>query len=384
MLNRIARCSTVMALAVSGPLWFGSAPAVAEDGKIDIPMQGYADVSAFYRDPLPGQSEVNDGFAVGSLDFFMTPSIGENVRTLIEIIAEYDGAGDLMVDLERLQLGYLVNDDLTVWTGRFHTPYGYWNTGFHHGLQLQTAASRPVFLDFEDAGGIMPAHSVGAWITGKHKYGKNRMTYDVYLANGPAMIGGTTGERELAPNNAKDNNRNKLAGFNLGYGLGGSMDGLKLGLHGFRSDVGNGDGTAPATIKTEMTMLGGYAYYDNHDVEAIAEYYNFSDKAVAGGTTSDSLNSWAGFAQVGYYVAHNIIPYLRTEKTKLNQDDQYFSELASGRSYAKQVLGVRYDLDMQSALKLELSHTDQTDPQTAGGTDKGKYDEIRMQFAVRF
>ena len=136
MLNRTYGRSTTIALAISGALWLSSTPAVAAEGsgQIDIPMQGYADVAAFYRDPLPGQSEVNDGFSLGSLDFFMTPSIGEKVRTLIEIIAEYDADGNLVVDLERLQLGYLVNDDLTVWVGRFHTPYGFWNTGFHHGL----------------------------------------------------------------------------------------------------------------------------------------------------------------------------------------------------------------------------------------------------------
>jgi hypothetical protein len=86
-----------------------------------------------------------------------------------------------------VQIGYTLNESATVWGGRIHTPYGYWNTSFHHGAQMQTSVLRPRYLDFEDKGGIWPAHIVGLWATVKTKVGTGKITYDAYAGNGSKL-----------------------------------------------------------------------------------------------------------------------------------------------------------------------------------------------------
>lgn len=63
----------------------------------------------------------------------------------------------------------------------------------------------------------------------------------------------------------------------------------------------------------------------------------------------------------------------------LDQTDNYFLRQASGRSYQRNVVGLRYNLNTQSALKVELNET--TDELVAG---LNKTNEARLQFAVRF
>jgi hypothetical protein len=66
------------------------------------------------------------------------------------------------IDIERLQLTYRANPYFQLTGGRFHTAIGYYNTAYHHGTWFQTATGRPFMYDFEDSGGILPVHSVGA------------------------------------------------------------------------------------------------------------------------------------------------------------------------------------------------------------------------------
>ncbi|MFI4941382.1 MAG: hypothetical protein ACHP7O_13720, partial [Burkholderiales bacterium] len=58
---------------------------------------------------------------------------------------------------------------------------------------MQTTILRPLFLEFEDGGGILPAHMVGVWGTGKFKMDRGRLTYDAFVGNGPKIIIGGAG-----------------------------------------------------------------------------------------------------------------------------------------------------------------------------------------------
>jgi hypothetical protein len=49
-----------------------------------------------------------------------------------------------------------------------------------------------------------------------------------------------------------------------------------------------------------------------------------------------------------------------------------------GSSYFREALGLRFDVDLKSALKLELAHTHDTD------RDFLTYDEALLQYAIRF
>jgi hypothetical protein len=72
------------------------------------------------------------------------------------------------------------------------------------------------------------------------------------------------------------------------------------------------------------------------------------------------------------------VPYLRLERTQLNQADSYFAAQDSGGSYRRSALGMRYDVTSKAALKLEIADTKYTDR-----TDDS-FSEGLVQYAIRF
>lgn len=313
-----------------------------------LPVHGFADVGAGWS----GRADPHRlrGFSIGTLDLYLTPQFDDRVKALAEIAFEFERDGRAEVEVERLQLGYTVSDAVTVWLGRFHTPFGLWNTSYHHGANLQTSIYRPRFVEFEDKGGIIPAHSVGLWATGKARFGPGKLTYDAYLANGPSIQ-----QNRLDPKPFTDDNSGKMLGFNLGYQPAGALGGLTAGIHGLGSTVNTYSGTDATLNQTRLRMAGAYFGYDANDWEALGEFYSFSNADVAGGPRHSS-KAW--FVHAGR-VFGSLTPFVRYEHATLNPQDNYFRSQLAGRSYRRSVVGARYALDSRSSLKLELSRTNE-------------------------
>lgn len=365
-------------------------PGLAQAEGDGVALHGFADVGfSTHSKDINNPSPSPKGFNVGSLDFYLTPQFDDNMKGLIELIFETTSEGDLATDLERVQVGYTLSDNATIWAGRFHTPYGYWNTGFHHGAQIQTAVSRPRFLDFEDKGGIVPAHMVGLWGTGKVNAGDGKFTYDVFVGNGPKIaMGGDLLNQTIGTLNiqtAGDNNNQAMVGANLGYEFSGMADGLRLAAHTLRGDVqDDSDGSFVPTSAniTEVSMVGGSIVYQANDWEVLGEYYRFSNKDKSGGTGSHS--SWADYLQVGKAI-NGVTPFLRLEKTVLNQADNYFNLQDSGQSYTRQALGLKYDVNAKAALKLEwLNSKFVADSAGAVSRTAYGYHSLLAQYTIRF
>lgn len=311
-----------------------------------LALHGFADVGAAWSTSAdPARLH---GFSVGTLDLYLTPEFTNRVKGLMEMVFEYDEGEGWVADMERLQLGYTVSDDLTLWLGRFHSPFGLWNTAFHHGAHLQTSIFRPRFVGFEDGGGILPAHAVGLWGSGKIRLGAGRLNFDAYLSNGPSIR-----NRRLEPNNLGDDTPGRQLGFNLAYLPNGPLEGVTLGVHGFGATV---DTLAPSNARLGRTRLraaGGYFGYDAADWEAIAEYYRFANVNADTGVRHGS-NAW--FIHLGRTFGA-LTPFLRIEQAVLNPEDDYFRGQRYGRSYRRQAMGARYMLDSRSSFKFEWSHT---------------------------
>jgi hypothetical protein len=337
--------------------------------ELGLPLHGFLDVGAAYQ-----SNGGPRGFNVGNLDLYLTPKIGDRIKALVELTFEIDKTGELGTDLERAQIGYVFGDAATVWAGRFHSPWGYWNTAFHHGAQIQTSITRPQFLEFEDHGGIIPAHTVGLWSTGVLPVPSGKITYDVFGGNAARidLVGGAPGSGELNPNTAAANNNRGSAGFNLGYVFPGAAEGLKLGLHGYISTVN--DDAVPQN-STRVRFAGGYFAYLDNDWEVLGEYYGFANVDLSG--TTGTHRSSAGYLQIGHAFGP-WTPYARGEKTSLDQTDAYFAQQAQGGSYERGVAGIRYDLDPRAALKLEVNHTRFTDRVISS------FSEVQAQWAIRF
>ncbi|MBS0389001.1 MAG: hypothetical protein JSR15_11020 [Proteobacteria bacterium] len=330
-----------------------------------LPLHGFADVGAGTHNPInPGLK----GVYVGNLDFYLAPRLGDHTRALFEMNTEVGPDGTVDVDLERAQIGYQFNDQATVWLGRYHTPYGYVNTALHHGSWINNSLRRPQFLQFEDDGGIMPAHTVGLWLTGWTHAGGGKLVYDVYAGNSQEIFGGALDMR-----NAGNSHGNMGGGARVGYQFtSGPAEGLTFGVHAFSARIG--DDALPANA-TRVLSYGGYAVYDTDQWEDIAEIYLFDNRDLNG--SSGTHRSNAGFLQLGYRARWGV-PYARYERTVLEQSDPYFAALEGGGSYHRVALGARFDLDLKSAIKLELANTQLTDRSLQ------QYGEGLVQYAIRF
>ncbi len=329
-----------------------------------LPVHGFADVGAGSRTATDPDRK---GFVVGSLDFYLTPELGDRVRSLFELNFEVDESGEIATDLERAQIGYQFADNATVWLGRFHTPYGYYNTAFHHGQQISMAVRRPRFIQFEDEGGVMPAHTVGLWLTGGHRFSSGKWTYDAFMGNAQRIEDGSLNMAQAGLSSAE-----MSYGGNIGYLPGGSLDGLKVGASFFAANV---EDDAVVPNRTRVLNFGLYGVYDTDRWENIVEFYHFDNDDRSG--TSGSHTSDAGFVQFAYRM-NRFSPYARYERASLDQSDAYFAAQATGGSYYRTALGIRFDLDLSAAIKLELARTVETD------RSRDEFSDAMMQYAIRF
>ncbi len=344
-----------------------------------VPIHGFADAGA-------GWSSLQDparlrGFGVGTLDLYLTPQFGERVKSLMEIAFYYrtDGTGE--IEAERMQVGYALDDALTLWGGRFHTPIGMWNLAYHHGANLQTSIYRPRFIDFEDKDGLLPTHSIGVWGSGKTFLRNGKINYDVYLSNGPTVRRGT-----LDYNAFSDDNSGKLLGFNLGWHATTPLRGASVGVHGFGSTVQTRLATDAVHSRTQLRMLGGYLGYDAQGWEGIAEYYRFSNSDLS---TDTRHVSHAGFVQLGRSYGW-LMPYARYERAALDGADNFFATQRVGRSYARWSVGARYDVDAKAALKVEWGATredaalliDETGAAVPLG--QARYRRLAVEYSIAF
>lgn len=353
-----------------------AAASVERHDEAGLALRGFADVGLGSRNPINPDRQ---GAMVGSLGFYLTPRLGDRAKGLFELVFEYTDEGELLVDLERAQLGYQFAAGAEIWLGRFHTPYGFYNTAFHHGHQIAVSARRPRFIQFEDQGGILPAHTVGAWLTGSRRTGLGKFSYDFYVGNAQRIVNGS-----IDMNTAGGLHGDAIFGGNIGLRIDQALDGLTLGASAFTVKVEN-DGIPSRGIPSGFTRVnnyGLYVVYDTDHWENIAEFYVFDNKDLTG--TGARHRSDAGFVQLAYRKGR-FTPYARYERASLEQADNFFAAQDSGSSYHREALGLRFDLDLSSALKFEFAQTRLTDcglRLTDCGPDE--YDEALIQYAIRF
>ena len=337
-------------------------PSAEEPG---LPLHGFADVSAGNRNPInPDLKRI----AIGNLDFYLAPPLGDRTSALFELNFKVGVSGDVTFDIERAQFGYQFSDAANVWLGRFHTPYGWYNTAFHHGAQMTTALRRPLPVQFEKSGGVMPAHTVGAWFTGSDRLGGDtRLTYDFYVGNAERIKSGV-----LDVTNGGNSTGDTIVGGNVGLLAEDFIGGLRFGISTFSTKI------LDDLVPSHLTRVNNYGVYVVHDTdrwENIAEYYSFVNDDLSGSTGTH--RSEMGFLQLAHRIGH-WTPYGLYERADFDQTDNYFAALHFGDSYRREAIGARYDLDVTSALKVEFAQTRLLDRAPR------EYDEALLQYAIRF
>lgn len=313
----------------------------------------------------------NGAFALGGLDLYVSQPIDDKTEVVVEFVIEADATGESKIDLERLQLRYLVNDALKLHAGRFHNILGYWNTAFHHGTLLHTSIGRPAFLEFEDGGGILPSHLIGLWASGRYKTDPLSLTYGVMAGNGSKVQDGG-----LNPNNNSDNNGNKAVSFRLTaepVGIPGLMFGLSGSYAVVKGYTTSLTGEVMEVMRVKQSIAALDITYFEKPFEFLAEYYLILDKDDFSGSEKYSSNAF--YIQGGYVINDLFIPYARYEQVSLDDKvDPYFSALGTTES-KRTLAGMRYNLSVSNAVKAEVRFID-------NGTEKFK--EYAVQWAVAF
>src|SRR5437762_13088695 len=138
-------------------------------------------------------------------------------------------------------------------------------------------------------------------------------------------------------NSAGNTHCSTTVGGKLGVLLSGTLDRVKDSVDVFQARIQYED-QSPSYI-TQLRSYGAYAAYDTDSWEDIAEFHVFSNQDLTGRTGTH--HSDAGFVQLGYR-AGRYTPYARYERGAFQQSDDYFFAQASGRSYYRTALGLRF------------------------------------------
>ena len=328
-------------------------------------LNGFADVS--FTKSTDGADEFRNGdFAFGTLDLYFAQTL-DDIDILLELGVE---EGDEM-DVERVTIGYTFSDALKVRAGRFHTPLGFWNNAYHHGVQLQPTIERPDFLKFEDDGGILPVHVVGAYASGRVDTPVGVLEYGAMLGNGP-KITREGGVDVLSPNNISDNNNGKAIAFNVALSPT-VVSGLKLGVSGHTAEIKGDSTVSPTIIEIDQTILGAAVIYSVANVEITGEYFSIQDKdAIA----DKDYNNGAYYGLITYAYKEKWIPYLMYENMSIKDADPYFMSLGTVDT-TELTTGLRYNINYRSCLKGEYRRI-------IDGGDDLDWNEYAVQWALAF
>jgi len=308
------------------------------------------------------ETGASDNFAIGGLDTFARAQIDDNTEAFIEYVFENDGEG-FVLDVERLYVKRNLNENNRVGIGRFHSPLGYWNNTYHHGVIMQDTVSRPSFLDFEDGdSAILPTHAIGVWFEGV----AGPIGYELAIANNTFLDTGSSPDLEIGIGNVQDYSDSKTFFGRFTYA---PNNDLHIGVFGKSGDViESGDGTsgfglAQGDTIVKQTITGADVRYNYDKLYLMAEYFNLDNSAsssVKASTPSAGLTNTSGtgtayYVQAGYQATDKLRPVLRYESSK-HDNDAYFSTLAKGE-YTANVLALRYDLDDSNALTFQYKKT---------------------------
>lgn len=332
-----------IALSISvAAAFFSAAPAQAELKGEFIP---FPEVTFHFDDKdIPALEQHGSEAAV---DFFYTAELGQ-ARLLAEFFVDHEER-----DIERLAVGWVTADDTRVWFGRFHTALGQWNRKHHHGTYLQTTIFRPGIIEWEDDGGVIPAHSTGISFETMNEHGTHMLRYSLDVGLGPQLTPGNLKALDvLKPGDGEHNLM--VVGAISHHGEARPMDdnGLFAGYIRIPSSVAG-------IREVEQIIFGGYANYSPNKwhFSASALWINV-DVDLASGENDASFGY--GYFQPEYWLNNRWILYGRLEGTMQGENNLYLQQIPA---YVRQraLIGARYQFTRAQALKIELAALEQYD-----------------------
>lgn len=290
-----------------------------------------------------------------SADTFFSAS-HERARFLAEFSLDRDEGM-----MERLQIGWLPTPSTTVWLGRFHNPLGYWNTEFHHGSYLTTSISRPAIIAFEEhGGGVLPMHMSGLLLEGVTD---SPLSYSLGLGIGPTLsMMGLMPVDILQPT---DQHGRRAVSTRLTFRpVTGSMDEFGIfaahtTIPGDNFSMPMGVGMTHTITEIRQNLIGVELNQEFGNLRLMSEMFIVNDRVRS--NYAESSNTFtSGYIQADYSLHRKWTLFGRLEDTADAGGDPYL-DLVPEFIQSRTLVGARYALGRNRALKLELSHSERQD-----------------------
>ena len=204
-----------------------------------------------------------------------------------------DGSTD--VGLEYANANLFVNDNLTLYAGKFLSPMGYFFQNLHPPW-INRLPSRPP--GFGNEGSAAPEAFVGAGGLGGFALGETaRANYSLYVGNSPLLALNEDGneiEAIEADGNTLSANGGKLVGGRLGVL---PVPGLELGVSG-----GTGRVAIPGESNRSYTVLGADASYVRGAWDLHAEYVQQGVGTLSSSVAPGARTWRTWYAQLAYRI----------------------------------------------------------------------------------
>ncbi|HLK63172.1 MAG TPA: hypothetical protein VKU19_07015 [Bryobacteraceae bacterium] len=300
-----------------------------------LQFRGFSDVGFTDSD----QKGAHSTFLDGAFNLFITSKVTDKVSVLGELIFEFDPTNTLHTDLERMLITYTPSDYLTLTAGRYHTSIGYYNTAYHHASWLLTTVNRPFLFAFEDQGGILPTHNVGAQATGLIPSGPLGLHWVAEIGNGRTSHS-TSGSVAEAVQIQQDENSRKSYNF--------AAFARPVGVPGFQTGFSvYGDRLYPTVgPRVAETIWDGYLTYHPSGMEFTNEVLVMRH-AIEG---SSQVYHNTGFYSLLSKNLGKYRPYFSYEYLNIARNEPVWGSIGLRHGPST---GLRYELNESVAFKLE-------------------------------
>ncbi len=335
-----------------------TAPAVATDGE----FLAFLEAEGAYRDDSSAGSNSKTELAV---DLFYTKDYG-HTRILGELfVSNYEEP-----DLERLQFGWKIQPDTLLWLGRYHAPLGYWNTSFHHGAYLETAASQPTVVLYEDDGGSLPTHLTGLLLEGQRPFGDRIVRYAWAIGVGPQLDGNLKTLQPLDILRPSASAHKQSTVLRISYlPNDSSLD--ETGLFAVYTEIPVIG--APPVNEVDQIIVGVFVNREwNRSRIFGAGFYVDNTLRQAGASTRDSFAST--YLQAEYDWKSDWTFYGRLEGSSGTEGDAYLSLLPTFVSQ-RVIAGMNYAFTHRQSVRFELS---------GNRIDAGQYGQVIAKWVAVF
>lgn len=317
-----------------------------------LKIRGFTDVDYVSSD----SAGLPQGFQLGQFVLHFTSPLARKV-TFFGEVSMSPLADQFHIEVERSFIRYDYNDLFKISAGRYHTPIGYWNTAFHHGLWLQTTVRRPEQVKV--GGTFVPVHFLGLLAEGKLPSSGLGLSYAAGLGNGRDEVLSRDGD-------AGDANTNRAWLAQLvarpirAYGLeaGGAVYNDLLPLAGQPS--------------VREWIYSAHVVWSHESPELLGEYIGVRHEPQG---TSSSFESRSFYIQGAYRLpgwANKVKPYSRYEQMEIAGGDPIFSF----PDLQVVTAGIRVDLIDVAAIKAEYRN------ELAEGA--GRWNAVLLQACLTF